>query len=583
MSWFSSKTVADELVERLVEAGVERVYGIVGDSLNSISDAIRRSGKIKWVHVRHEEGAAFAASAEAQLSGKLAVCAGSCGPGSLHLINGLYDAHRAAAPVLAIVSHIPSSEIGTGYFQETHPERLFQECSHYCELISNPAQMPRVLQIAMQNAVSLGGVGVIVLPGDIAAGKLPNDTLAHNIVTNRPTVRPNEESVGKLAQMINEAEKIMIFGGAGCREAHAETIKLAETLHAPIGYAYRGKQFLEYENPFAVGMSGLLGYGACYDAMHECDLLLLLGTDFPYPNFYPAKAKIAQVDVRPAHLGRRTRIDLGVVGDMRETLKELQPLIQPKTERKFLDKTLDAHREKMENVKIYVKHVGENELIHPEFVAATINKLAHENAIIVSDTGMCNVWMARHIAATRDRRLLASFTHGSMANALPYAVGAQLLYPQRQIISMSGDGGFAMLLGELLTVLQEKLPVKIVVFNNSSLGFVNLEMEVAGYEGFETKLVNPNFAEVAKAVGLYGVRIEQPADVEAGIREAFAQPGAAVIDVVTDPNALSLPPHITAAQVTGYAVTMSKLILSGEADEVAKKVRSNIRHVADIV
>jgi len=523
MSLFHSKTVADELIERLIEAGVERIYGIVGDSLNPVSEAIRRSGKIKWVHVRHEEAAAFAASAEAQLSGKLAVCAGSSGPGSLHLMNGLYDAHRAAAPVLAIVSHIPSTEIGTNYFQETHPDRLFQECSHYCELVSNANQMPRVLQIAMQNALSLGGVGVIVLPGDIAAEKLPGEILAHNIVSNRPTIRPNADSLEKLARMIGEAEKITLFCGAGCADAHDEVIKLAETLLSPIGYAYRGKQFIEYENPFAVGMSGLLGFGAAYEAMHECDLLILLGTDFPYANFYPTKCRIAQVDIRPEHLGRRARIDLGIVGDVRETLNELQPVLPPKTDRRFLDRILEKHREKMENTEIYVRHVAENKLIHPEFVAAKINEIADDDAVIACDTGMCNVWMARHIKATRNCRLLASYSHGSMTNAVPYAVGAQFLYPARQVVSMSGDGGFAMLLGELLTVLQYDLPVKIVVFNNSSLAFVNLEMEVAGYKGFETDLVNPNFADVATAMGLRGLRIENPADVESGLREAFAQ------------------------------------------------------------
>lgn len=583
MSLFHRKTVADELIERLVEAGVERIYGLVGDSLNPVSDAIRRNGKIKWVHVRHEEGAAFAASAEAQLSGRLAVCAGSSGPGSLHLINGLYDAHRSGAPVLAIVSHIPSSEIGTNYFQETHPDRLFQECSHYCELISNANQMPRVAQIAMQNAISKGGVGVIVLPGDIAAQKIPDETLAHNVVRNRPTVRPNAESVNKLAELINEAKKITLFCGAGCATAHDEVVKLAAAVKAPVGYAYRGKQFVEYDNPFAVGMSGLLGFGAAYEAMHECDLLLLLGTDFPYQNFYPSKCRIAQVDIRGENLGRRTRIDLGITGDILETLHDLMPLLQIKEDRKFLDRILEKHRGKIEDTQIYVRHVSENELIHPEYLTTKIDELADENAIITCDTGMCNVWMARHIRATRERRLLASYSHGSMTNAVPYAVGAQFLHPGRQVVSMSGDGGFTMLLGELLTIAQYDLPVKIVVYNNSSLAFVNLEMEVAGYKGFETDLKNPDFAAVSKAIGLYGVRIEKSSDVESGLREAFAHNGPAVIDVVTDPNALSLPPNITAQQVEGYAITMGKLMLSGEVAEVAKKVRSNIRHINEVV
>lgn len=583
MGLFHSKTVADDLVEHLVEAGVERIYGIVGDSLNPVSDALRRNGKIQWVHVRHEEGAAFAASAEAQLSGKLAVCAGSCGPGSLHLINGLYDAHRAGAPVLALVTHIPSGEIGTGYFQETHPDRIFTDCSHYCELVSSPEQMPRVLQIAMQNALSLGGVSVIILPGNIAAEKLPSETLTHNVVRNRPTIRPCAESLEQLARMINEAEKVTLFCGAGCAEAHDEVIRLAETLQAPVGYAYRGKQYIEYDNPFAVGMSGLLGFGAAYEAMHECDLLLLLGTDFPYEKFYPNKCQIAQIDIRPERLGRRSRIDLGLVGDMRETLRELQPLLQAKQARAFLDGILKNNEEKMENTRIYVEHVGSNDLIHPEFVTAMVNEIASDDAVITSDTGMCNVWMARHIKASRNRRLLCSYGHGSMANAVPYAVGAQMLYPNRQVVSMSGDGGFAMLLGEMLTIMQYELPIKIVVYNNSSLAFVNLEMEVGGYVGYETNLKNPNFAEVAKAMGIYGIRIENPADVKSGLQEAFAHNGPALMDVVTDPNALSMPPHISAGQVEGYAITMGKLVLSGEVEEIAKKVASNIHHLKEVI
>lgn len=579
------RTVADEIVEQLAAAGVKRIYGIVGDSLNPITDAIHRDGRIRWIHVRHEEAAAFAASAEAQLSGELTVCAGSCGPGGLHLINGLYDAHRAKAPVLAIVSHIPSTEIGTGYFQETHPQQLFQECSHYCELISTAAQMPRTLQIAMQNAIAKGGVGVIVLPGDIAAEKMPKESraLAHGVVRKFPTVRPARESVEQLARMINEAEKVTILGGAGCAAAHDQVVALAETLKAPIGYAYRGKQFLEYDNPHAVGMSGLLGYGACYEAMMKCELLLMLGTDFPYPDFYPTDAKIAQIDVRAEHLGRRCKLDLGLIGDVGEALRELSPLLKEKIGRAFLDEILAENKTRMENLDIYVEHAGEADPVHPEYVAATLNKLLADDAIVTADTGMCNVWAARYVRAKRDRRLLCSYQHGSMANALPFAVGAQLLYPERQVVSMSGDGGFAMLMGEMLTIRQLKLPVKTVIFNNSSLAFVKVEMEVAGYKEFQTGLDNPNFAAVAEAMGMRGTRVEKPADVEKALREALAHDGPAFVDVVTDPDALSMPPRIDVGQVAGYALTMGKLVLSGDAEAVAKRIKINVRHGKEVI
>ncbi len=575
-----SRTVADLLVEKLEESGVKRIYGIVGDSLNPVSDAIKRSGKLDWIHVRHEEAGAFAASAEAQLSGSLTVCAGSCGPGGLHLINGLYDAHRAMVPVLALVSHIPSYEIGTQYFQETHPSLIFQECSHYCELVSNAQQMPRVLQIAMQSAVGKRGVSVLILPGDIAAATIDEKTeerFSSPISLNYPKVRPLDGDLQRAAQMIDEAERPVIFGGAGCAESHDEVVQIAQTLKAPVGYAFRGKQFLEYENPYAVGMTGLLGYGAAYDAMQACDLLILLGTDFPYEKFYPTKAKIIQVEIRPEHLGRRCKVDLGLLGDVKETLNALQTIVKPKDDAGFLDKMLEENKDRTENLNIYVEHSGEQDLIRPEFVAAKINELADDNAIISADTGLCNIWMAHYIKAKKDRRLLASYSHGSMANAFSYSIGAACLNGESQVISMSGDGGFAMLMGEMLTVRQLQLPVKTVIFNNGSLGFVDMEMEVAGYEGFQTRLDNPNFAAVAEAMGMKGIRIESPKDVESGLREALAYDGAVFVDVVTDPNAISLPPHIGKDQVFGYGITMSKYILSGEIDKVAKKIRSNYR------
>ncbi|HEY3309759.1 MAG TPA: pyruvate dehydrogenase [Desulfuromonadaceae bacterium] len=570
--------IADEIVKRLVEAGVERIYGVVGDSLNPVTDAVRRNGKIQWVHVRHEETAAFAAGAEAQLSGKLTACAGSCGPGNLHLINGLFDAHRSMAPVIAIASHIPSSEIGTSFFQETHPEILFKECSHYCELISNPKQVSRILHMAMQNAVGRGGVGVIVLPGDVAGMEMPDDGFSGVVAGHRPRVRPCEDDLARLTDLLNSAGKVTLFCGIGCADAHDEVMALAEKLKAPVGHAYRGKAYIEYDNPFDVGMSGLLGFGAAYQAMHECDLLLL-GTDFPYDKFLPTKPKIAQVDIRVDHLGRRCKLDLGVWGDTGETIRALLPMLAAKTDRSFLDAMLGAHQKAVRRLNVYVDHIGPHRPMHPEPVAAALNELAAADAIFTADTGMCNVWSSRYIRATKDRRLIGSFTHGSMANALPQAIGAQLCFPGRQVVAMAGDGGLSMLMGDLLTLVQYELPVKIVLFNNGVLGMVKLEMEVAGLPDWQTDLKNPDFAKVADAIGIMGIRIENPAELSSGLTKALQHPGPVLVDVVTDPNALSLPSHITVGQVEGFAVTMGKLVLSGHIDEVVDTIEANIRHL----
>lgn len=571
--------VADELVSRLVEAGVKRIYGLVGDSLNPVTDAVRRNGKLQFIHVRHEETAAFAAGAEAQLTGKLTACAGSCGPGSLHLINGLFDCHRSMAPVLAIASHIPATEIGTGFFQETHPEILFKECSHYCELISNPKQVPRVLHIAMQSAVGRGGVAVIVLPGDVAGLEMPTDGLARSVLTHQPAVRPCEDDIARLADLLNSAKRVAFFCGFGCADAHGEVVALADKLKAPVGYAYRGKSYVAYDNPFEVGMSGLLGYGAAYEAMHECDVLLLLGTNFPYEKFMPNKPTIAQVDIRVEQLGRRSKIDLGLWGDVKETIRALLPMLKTKIDRAFLDKMLNKHRDAVKKLNVYVEHIGKRRPMHPEPVAAMLDEIASDDAIFTADTGMCNVWSSRYIQPTKERRVIGSFMHGSMANALPQAIGAQLAFPDRQVISMSGDGGLAMLMGDLLTVAQYDLPLKIVVFNNSALGMVKLEMRVAGLPDWETDNKNPNFAKVAEAIGMMGVRIEDPADVGSGLRKALEHSGPALIDVVTDPNALSMPSHISADQVEGFGIAMMKLVLSGHIDEVVDTVEANIRQV----
>ncbi|MFF9850392.1 pyruvate dehydrogenase [Streptomyces litmocidini] len=576
----AKQNVAEQFVDILVRAGVRRLYGVVGDSLNPVVDAIRRTRAIDWVQVRHEETAAFAAGAEAQVTGGLAACAGSCGPGNLHLINGLYDAHRSMAPVLALASHIPSSEIGLSYFQETHPDQLFRECSHYSELISSPKQMPRLLHTAIQHAVGRGGVSVVSLPGDIASQPAPEKTAETALVTTRPTVRPGDAEIDALVRMIDAADRVTLFCGSGTAGAHAEVMQFAERIKAPVGHALRGKEWIQYDNPYDVGMSGLLGYGAAYEATHECDLLILLGTDFPYNAFLPDDVKIVQVDVRPEHLGRRSRLDLAVWGDVRETLRCVIPRVRAKTDRRFLDKMLKKHADALEGVvKAYTRKVEKHVPLHPEYVASVLDDLADDDAVFTVDTGMCNVWAARYLSPNGRRRIIGSFSHGSMANALPQAIGAQFTDRNRQVVSLSGDGGFSMLMGDFLTLVQYDLPVKVVLFNNSSLGMVELEMLVAGLPSYGTTNKNPDFAAIARAAGAHGVRVEKPKHLAGALKDAFRHKGPALVDVVTDPNALSIPPKISADMVTGFALSAGKIVLDGGVGRMLQMARSNLRNV----
>ncbi|MFD8642086.1 pyruvate dehydrogenase [Streptomyces zaomyceticus] len=576
----AKQNVAEQFVDILVRAGVRRLYGVVGDSLNPVVDAIRRTRAIDWIQVRHEETAAFAAGAEAQITGGLAACAGSCGPGNLHLINGLYDAHRSMAPVLALASHIPSSEIGLGYFQETHPDQLFRECSHYSELISNPRQMPRLLHTAIQHAVGRGGVSVVSLPGDIASQPAPEKAVETALVTSRPTVRPGDAEIDALVGMIDAADRVTLFCGSGTAGAHAEVMQFAERIKAPVGHALRGKEWIQYDNPYDVGMSGLLGYGAAYEATHECDLLILLGTDFPYNAFLPDDVRIVQVDVRPEHLGRRSRLDLAVWGDVGETLRCVVPRVRAKNDRRFLDKMLKKHADALEGVvKAYTRKVEKHVPIHPEYVASVIDELADDDAVFTVDTGMCNVWAARYLTPNGRRRIIGSFSHGSMANALPQAVGAQFTDRNRQVISLSGDGGVSMLMGDFLTLVQYDLPVKVIVFNNSSLGMVELEMLVSGIPSYGTTNRNPDFAAVARAAGAHGIRVEKPKHLTGALKEAFKHKGPVLVDVVTDPNALSIPPRISADMVTGFALSASKIVLDGGVGRMLQMARSNLRNV----
>ncbi|MFF5639270.1 pyruvate dehydrogenase [Streptomyces sp. NPDC012825] len=576
----AKQNVAEQFVDILVRAGVKRLYGVVGDSLNPVVDAIRRTRGIDWIHVRHEETAAFAAGAEAQITGGLAACAGSCGPGNLHLVNGLYDAHRSMAPVLALASQIPSSEIGLSYFQETHPDQLFRECSHYSELISSPKQMPRLLHTAIQHAVGRGGVSVVSLPGDIAGEPAPQKAVESALVTTRPTVRPGDAEVDALVRMIDEADRVTLFCGSGTAGAHAEVMRFAERIKAPVGHALRGKEWIQYDNPYDVGMSGLLGYGAAYEATHGCDLLILLGTDFPYNAFLPDDVKIVQVDVRAEHLGRRSRLDLAVWGDVRETLRCVTPRVRAKKDRRFLDKMLKKHADALEGVvRAYTRKVEKHVPVHPEYVASVLDELADDDAVFTVDTGMCNVWAARYLTPNGRRRIIGSFSHGSMANALPQAIGAQFTDRNRQVVTLSGDGGFSMLMGDFLTLVQYDLPVKVVVFDNSSLGMVELEMMVAGLPAYGTTNKNPDFAAIARAAGAHGVRVEKPKQLAGALKEAFRHKGPALVDVVTDPNALSIPPRIKADMVTGFALSASKMVLDGGVGKMLQMARSNLRNV----
>ncbi len=563
-------------MEVLADAGVRRIYGVSGDSLNGITDSLRARGDVQWVGMRHEETAAFAAGAEAYLTGTLAVCAGSCGPGNLHLINGLYDCHRSRVPVLAIAAQIPSVEIGSGYFQETHPEHLFAQCSHYCELVSQPEQMPRVLEIAIQTALARRGVAVIAIPGDVALRDAVEQTPRLHFSEPKPTVRPSDSEIGILADLLNRSKKITILAGAGCAGAHAELIELAGKLQAPIIHAMRGKEFIEYDNPFDVGMTGLLGFSSGYYAMMNCDLLLMLGTDFPYQQFFPKEAVIAQLDLRGEQLGRRTKVDFGFVGDTKTTLRALLPILDQNEYQAHLKESREHYQKARQGLDELAMVDAGSTVIHPQHVARVLDQLAAEDAIFTCDVGTPTIWAARYLTMNGKRRILGSFTHGSMANALPQAIGAQVSHPGRQVISMSGDGGFAMLMGDLLTLRQHDLPVKLIVFKNDSLAFVELEMKAAGILDFGTHLHNPDFSKIAQGAGLLGVRAETPDQVEPVIAEALKYDGPALVEVPVSRQELSMPPTVTLEQAKGFSLFMMKAVLSGRGDEIIDLARVNL-------
>jgi len=572
-------TVAQGMVATLKASGVRRIYGLPGDSLNGFTDALRRDGEITWQHVRHEEAAGFAAAAEAALTGELAVCAGSCGPGNLHLINGLFDANRSRVPVLAIAAHIPREEIGTGYFQETHPQQLFGECSVYCELVSIPEQLPGVLEMAMRAALARGGVGVVVVPGEVFLADAPAAPDPVPIRAISPVVRPDDESLASAAQVLNNASRVTVLAGAGCAGAHDQLIALADALKAPVVHAFGGKEFVEYDNPYDVGMTGLIGFSSGYRAMEHCDTLLMLGTDFPYRSFFPESVPVIQVDVRGEQIGKRVPVQVPLVGTVKDTAAALLPLLQVKTDTSHLDRMTKHYQRARAGLDRLASSGRDGAPLHPQYVAATVDKLAAADAIFTADVGTPCIWTARYLRMNGTRRLIGSFNHGSMANALPHALGAQAASPGRQVIAFAGDGGLAMLLGELLTLRQMRLPVKIVLFNNGALSFVELEMKAAGIVTFGTDLLDPDFAGIAQSAGLFGVRVEKASELEEALRTAFAHDGPALIDVRTTRQELSLPPKLTYGQIKGFTLYATRTILSGEGSELIELTRANLRQL----
>ncbi|KQM23716.1 MULTISPECIES: ubiquinone-dependent pyruvate dehydrogenase [unclassified Sphingomonas] len=568
--------IADLITDTLVAAGVERIWGVTGDSLNAINDSLRRSGQIDWMHVRHEEVAAFSAGAEAAATGKLAVCAGSCGPGNLHLINGLFDCQRNRVPVLAIAAHIPSSEIGLNYFQETHPTELFRECSHFCEMVQTPEQLPELLHRALRTAIGQQGVAVLVIPGDVALKDAPKGTRADFAAPLPPRIVPQAGEIERLAELLNGSQAVTLLCGAGVAGAHDAVVALAAKLKAPIVHAYRGKEWIEWDNPYDVGMTGLIGFSSGYHAMMECDTLLMLGTDFPYRNFYPDKAKVAQVDRDPSALGRRVQIDIGIVGDVAETAAALTPLIAPGRNEGFLTKARAHYADARKGLDDLATPRDGDKPLHPQYVARVIDAVAADDAAFTVDVGTPAVWAARYLTMNGKRRLIGSFNHGSMANAMPQALGVQAAYPQRQVVSLSGDGGLTMLMGDMLTAVQMALPIKIVVFNNSTLGFVELEQKAAGYVDTNVALKNPDFGAIAAQMGFFGARVTRSDELEEVLRAAFAHDGPALVDVVTETMELAMPPKIKAEQVKGFSLYTLRAIMSGRGDEVIELARANL-------
>ncbi|TAA41259.1 ubiquinone-dependent pyruvate dehydrogenase [Pseudoxanthomonas winnipegensis] len=567
-----SKRVAEIVVETLEAAGVRHCYGIVGDTLNHVTDAIHRSS-IQWVHMRHEEAGAFAAGADSLISGQLTACAGSCGPGSLHFINGVFESNRNRAPMVLIASQIVTPELGMEFPQEVDFKAVYSSCSVFCEQVHSPEQARRVVALACQAAISRRGVAVVILPADISQAQVKHD-VSFAVHHAAPVLRPNDGELQRMAELLDRGTKIGIYAGAGCEGAHDALVALGARLKAPIAHTSRAKDFVEYDNPYNMGMTGIFGIESGYHTLMACDTLLLLGADFAWGQFYPDKATIVQVDRDGSHLGRRHPIDLGVVGDIGPTLEALLPLLTQREDSGFLDECI-AHRDKAMAKRAEEEQPGEGELIHPQHLTALLDRYADDDALFTADGGSPMVWVLRHIRVNGRRRTLPSLLHGTMANAMPQALGLQKAFPQRQVISLSGDGGIAMLLGDLLTAIQEDLPIKVVVYNNSSLNFVELEQKVEGLLDNYTDLKNPDFGRLAEVIGYYGRTVTRSADLEQAVRDFLAHPGPALLDVHTSPTELVMPPQIEAGQVAGTALYAAKAVLSGRLGDVKELLTTN--------
>lgn len=568
----TKKKVADIIIDVLQNAGVKHCYGVVGDTLNHVTDAIRRS-EINWVHVRHEEAGAFAAGAEAYMTGTLTACAGSCGPGSLHFINGIYESNRNRAPLILIASQVATSELGIDFPQEVEFKPLYSHCSVFCEAINNPGEARRLATLAAQTALNKRGVSVLIVPGDISAMEV-DDGPAYSVHVPTPVTRPSDTELDRIAKLINEGGRIAVFAGAGCEDAHDQVIRLCDTVKAPMAHTSRAKDHLEPNNPFNVGMTGVFGSKAGFQTVLNCDTLVLLGCDFAWRQVYPKDARVIQIDLDATHLGRRHPVEIGVVGDIAATLDALQPRLKPRSDRDYLNECLGVFREAMTDLEHQAKP-GRDGLIHPQQLVSLLNKHAAADAIFTADGGSPMVWLLRHVRVNGRRRTLTSLLHGTMANAMPQALGIKKSMPERQVIALSGDGGLAMLLGDLLTAIQEEIPLKVIVFNNGTLGFVELEMKIEGLLNAFTDLQNPDFGKLAEVMGFRGWTVDHNEKLEPALLEFLPYSGPALLDVRVNRTELVMPPHIEPGVVFGAALYGAKAVLSGRAKDLVNLVETN--------
>ena len=568
--------ISEYIVKLLNTAGVQRIWGVTGDSLNGLADSINSDGNIQWIGVRHEEVAAFAAGAEAEISENLAVCAGSCGPGNMHLINGLYNCYRNQVPVLAIASDIPSTEIGTNYFQETDPKKIFADCSVYCEKITSPQQMPQVFETAMRQAILNSSVSVVILPGDVALKKISKRLPVKWQTPLIPQLKPAPDAISLAADYINKAKRVTFLCGAGCKSAHKEVLQLADLLHAPIVHALRAKEYIEYDNPHSVGMTGLIGFESGYHAMENADTIVLIGTGFPYRHFYPEGKSIIQIDHSAAAIGRHVQVDVGIVSDTIQALNDLFPLLQQKSDDRFLKSCLKHYKSSRSQLDALAEINPKSKKIHPQALVKIISDLADEDTIFSCDVGTPTLWSARYLEMNGKRRLIGSFNHGSMANAMAMALGAQSTNKKRQVIAFCGDGGFSMLMGDLLTLKPYDFDLKIVILNNQSLGFVDMEMKAAGFVSDSTKLVNPSFADIGRACGIESDIVIDSGELKDKISSLLNHDGPALLEVMSDKLELSMPPTINAKEIKGFSMYALKAIYNGRGNELIEIAKVNL-------